>query len=164
MRSLQVDEAIDPSGARVLVVGTGGAASSIIEAVGRCNPAELIVVSRNPERAAAASSLAPQARPGSIDDVAASDIVVNASPVGMAGGPDPGGTPVPASALSSRQVVVDIVYQPRETRLLAEAAEVGARPVNGVGMLVHQAAIAFEHWTGASAPLDAMRNAAFPCS
>lgn len=90
------------------------------------------------------------------------DVVVNASPVGMAGGPDPDGTPVPAGLLRSGQTVIDIVYQPRTTRLLREAAEAGATTANGVGMLLHQAAIAFEHWTGVAAPLPAMRAAAFP--
>jgi shikimate dehydrogenase len=55
---------------------------------------------------------------------------------------------------------VDLVYHPLETPLLAAAREVGARPVGGLGMLVHQAALAFEAWTGVPAPVEAMRAAA----
>jgi shikimate dehydrogenase len=160
VRSLRLDNGVDPTGARVMVVGTGGAACSIIEAVGRAGAAEIVVAGRSAERTGKAAALAEQARPGTLDEVARADVVVNATPVGMSGGPDPGGAPVPAEALLASQVVVDIIYEPRETPLLAAAARRGATTVNGIGMLVHQAAIAFEHWTGAEAPLDVMRRAA----
>ncbi len=162
VRSLRVEEGVDVAGARVLVIGTGGAASAIIEATGRAGADAVIVVSRDPARADRAAELAPTARAGTLDEVSRADVVVNASPVGMAGGPDPAASPVPAAFIGPDQVVVDIVYQPRITPLLADAAGAGARAVTGVGMLVHQAAIAFEHWTGVEAPLAAMRSAAFP--
>lgn len=162
VRSLEHDDGVSLAGARVLIIGTGGAASSIIEAVGRSRPAEFVIVSRDPSRAAAAADLAPGSRAGRINEVASADIVINASPVGMAGGPDPTGSPVPIEMLAASQTVVDIVYQPRQTPLLAAAEALGARTVNGVGMLVHQAAIAFERWTDHPAPLEAMRSAAFP--
>ncbi|MEM8925869.1 MAG: shikimate dehydrogenase [Actinomycetota bacterium] len=162
VRSLRTDDGVDPDGARVMVIGTGGAAASIIEAVGRAGAGEVAVVSRTPERAADACRLTAVARPAAAEEAAVMDVVINASPVGMAGGPQPEGTPVAARHLPADGVVVDIVYQPRRTRLLADAEAVGATAVNGVGMLVYQAAIAFEHWTGSPAPLDAMRTAAFP--
>ena len=56
--------------------------------------------------------------------------------------------------------MVDLVYEPVETGLLAAARSVGATAVDGVGMLVHQAAHAFHLWTGAPAPVEAMRDAA----
>jgi shikimate dehydrogenase len=58
------------------------------------------------------------------------------------------------------QWIVDLVYHPLETAWLRRAAEIGAPTVGGLGMLVHQAALAFEQWTGVPAPLDAMRRAA----
>ena len=64
-----------------------------------------------------------------------------------------------AEGLSPGQTVVDIVYSPRRTPLLVNAVNAGAHTVDGLGMLVHQAAIAFERWTGRSAPLDVMRSA-----
>ncbi|MFV0257279.1 MAG: shikimate dehydrogenase [Acidimicrobiales bacterium] len=159
VRSLADDHGIPIGGRRVLVVGTGGAARSIIEAVGRHDPAGLVVASRDPSRAATAAALAPGARTGTPDDAADADLIINATPVGMAGGPDPTGLPVPAATLHPGQAVVDIVYQPRRTPLLAAAATAGATPVDGVGMLIHQAAIAFERWTGQPAPVAVMRAA-----
>ena len=161
VRSLRVDDGVALDGARVMVVGTGGAARSIIEALGRAGAADIAVMSRAPERAEEAAGLADAARVGEVGEVGAMDVVINASPVGMAGGPDPDGTPISTHALVPGQVVVDIVYQPRRTPLLVAAEAAGATTVGGVGMLLHQAAIAFEHWTGLDAPIDAMRAAAF---
>jgi shikimate dehydrogenase len=161
VRSLERDSGVTLAGAGIAVVGTGGAARSIVEAAGRCQAAEIVVVSRSAARAAGAAELAPMARAGTVADLAGMDVVVNATPVGMAGGPDPGGVPFGPAAISDRHVVVDIVYEPRQTPLLIAAAERGAKAVNGVGMLLHQAALAFEHWTGHQAPIDAMRLAAF---
>ncbi len=162
VRSLGHSSGLSLTGARVMVVGTGGAARAIIEAVGRAEPAELVILSRSPQRSAQAAELASAARAGDLGDVGAMDVIVNATPVGMSGGPDPEGLPVPAASLTPRHVVVDIVYQPRETPLLAAAAAVGATAINGVGMLVHQAALAFERWTGQAAPVEVMQAAAFP--
>lgn len=162
VRSLQHDEGISVDGAAIMVIGTGGAASSIIEALGRHGGADIVVTSRDPQRASGAARLADTARPGLLDDAAKVDVIINASPVGMAGGPAPDDLPLDVDLLTDRHTVVDIVYQPRVTPLLAAAAERGAVAVNGVGMLVHQAALAFERWTGETAPLDAMLNAAFP--
>jgi len=162
LRSMTQDAAVSPEGARVLVIGTGGAASAIIEALGRQGAGEVVVVSRDPERAREAARLAPCARAGAIADSAEAEVIINASPVGMAGGPDPTGNPVPEGLLRPGHVVIDIVYQPRVTPLLVAAEACGATALNGVGMLVHQAALAFERWTGHTAPLEAMRSAAFP--
>jgi shikimate dehydrogenase len=62
--------------------------------------------------------------------------------------------------LNPGQFVVDTVYHPMETPLLTAARARGIACANGLGMLVHQAALAFELWTGVDAPLDAMRAAA----
>lgn len=162
VRSLKHDEGISVDGAATMVIGTGGAASAIIEALGRHGAADIVVTSRSPQRAAGAARLANNARAGSVDDAAKVDLIVNASPVGMAGGPAPDDLPLDLDLLTDRHTVVDIVYQPRVTPLLAAAGERGAVTVNGVGMLVHQAALAFERWTGEPAPIDTMLKAAFP--
>lgn len=162
VRSLLLDEGVDLAGADVAVIGTGGAARSIIEALGRTSATSVRILSRDPARAEAICPLAPQATVGEAADAAVADVIVNASPVGMAGHPDAAASPVANGMIRSGHLVVDIVYEPRRTPLLVQAEAVGARTVNGVGMLVHQAAIAFEHWTGREAPLDAMRAAAFP--
>jgi shikimate dehydrogenase len=87
--------------------------------------------------------------------LAAADIVVNATTVGM-GNPGPDDVPVDPAPLHAGQLVVDIVYRPLETPLLAAARRQGAAVVNGVPMLVHQAAVAFELWTGVPAPVEEM--------
>jgi shikimate dehydrogenase len=68
--------------------------------------------------------------------------------------------PVPVEHLNPGQLVVDTVYHPMETPFLAAARARGIHAVNGIGMLVHQAALAFESWTGVAAPLATMRAAA----
>lgn len=74
-------------------------------------------------------------------------------------------TPVPAgawTALAARHpdaVAVDLVYRPRHTPFLRDAASAGLTAVDGVGMLLHQGAASFEAWTDRTAPLDAMRAA-----
>jgi shikimate dehydrogenase len=150
------------AGRRVVVVGAGGAAKSIVEAVGRADAAQIIVANRSLDNAAQAAALAPQATTSPLADteaIADAEVIVNATAVGMSGGPAPGESPVPVDALHDGHTVVDIVYQPRMTPLLAAAEQRGASIADGVDMLVHQAALAFEHWTGVEAPLAAMAAA-----
>ena len=89
------------------------------------------------------------------------DLVINATPVGMTG-TDEGdsGWLVPPSWLHRGQVVVDLVYAPRPTPWLTAAGQTGAIVVDGLGMLVHQAAAQLELWTGRPAPVDRLWRAA----
>jgi shikimate dehydrogenase len=154
LRSL-ADEGLDPAGRSVLLLGAGGAARAVAAAlVGR--GARVGVAARRAEARDALVAAVPGTRavewPAS--GPAAADIVVNATPIGMG---DDGGLPVePATG----QWIVDLVYHPLETPWLRRARTIGAPTVGGLGMLVHQAALAFEQWTGVPAPLDAMRAAA----
>jgi shikimate dehydrogenase len=150
-----------PSGTRCLVVGAGGAARAVIAALADAGAAEVVVVNRTEERARLAAALAgPVGRVGSAGDARGCDLVVNATPAGMAGvdgGPDD--WPVDPGLLGAGHVVVDLVYHPPVTPWLAAAAARGARTANGLGMLVHQAALQIELWTGCEAPVDAMWDA-----
>lgn len=74
--------------------------------------------------------------------------------------PDADKSPVPAKLLTRVPVVIDIVYNPLQTRLLREAKEAGAKTISGVDMLAWQGALAFEKWTGKKAPLELMRQEA----
>jgi len=67
-------------------------------------------------------------------------------------------TPVPKKLLRSDLIVMDVVYNPRETRLLREAREQGAKTVPGLEMFLNQAVLQFEKWTGQPAPADIMRQ------
>ncbi len=86
------------------------------------------------------------------------DILVNATSVGMSPAGDE--SPVPAELLKDNLIVFDVVYNPIMTRLLGEAKAAGARTIGGIDMLAWQGALAFEKWTGQSAPLDLMRKEA----
>lgn len=163
--ALQIDEGIEVSGARCAVVGAGGAGRAVARALARAGAASIVVVNRSPDPAARAVALAGDvARVGSTNDLEAAELVVNATPLGMgvvvttAGEPEP--MPFDVDRLGAGQVVIDLVYHPAVTPLLAAARERGLRTVNGLGMLIHQAAHAFRLWTGEDPPLEAMSAAA----
>jgi len=84
---------------------------------------------------------------------------VNATPVGMT--PDVDGIPINPDRLGRFEVVMDIVYQPLETRLLREAKVRGCAAIDGLQMLIHQGAAQFELWTGKEAPAEVMARAAY---
>jgi shikimate dehydrogenase len=153
------EEGCDPAGRSCAVLGAGGAGRAIVEALGAAG-AQVTVVARRPDAAAEAAALAPGASATTFDRVAelvaAADVVVNATPLGMRGE----APPFDPALLHPGQLVYDTVYHPAETALLAAARARGVSAANGLGMLVHQAALAFELWTGESAPLAVMREAA----
>ncbi len=98
-----------------------------------------------------------RARVGDAAEVVGCDLVVNATSIGMGAA---GGCPLERHQLRPGQWVNDLVYHPRRTPLLALAEEVGARPVDGLGMLLHQAGRQLRMWTGCEPPLAAMEAAA----
>ena len=150
----------DVAGRRCGVVGGGGAARAVVRALALAGAAEVIVVNRSAAAAAVAADLAGSCgRVGAVDDLSRCDVVVNATPLGMAG-PVETAMPVPADLLLPGQVLVDLVYNPLETRWLAAARERGIEAHSGLSMLVFQAAQAFGQWTGVDAPVDAMLAAA----
>jgi shikimate dehydrogenase len=158
LRALAADTGFDPTGRRCAVVGAGGAARAVVLALARAGAAEVVVVNRTPARGERAAALAgPVGRIGRADDVADAELVVNATPLGMR--PDHDELPVDVELLRTGQVVADLVYRPFETPLLAAARARGLIATNGLGMLVHQAALAFERWTSRTAPLEVMEAA-----
>lgn len=147
------------SNAKVAVLGTGGAARSIVEAIGRSGAARIVVAGRDISKAETAARLATKGHACSLSDydsVGECDIIVNATSVGMAGGSDPEGIPLPERIIEQNHTVSDIVYHPRVTPFLAAAQNRGASVVGGVGMLAYQAAESFGLWTGMMAPIDVM--------
>lgn len=159
INSFDSQSALDLSRTSVCVVGTGGAARSIIEALGRRRVPKIVVAGRDISKAGAAASLASRAEATLISDndaVASCDVIINATSVGMAGGPDPLGIPLSEGIINHNHTVSDIVYHPRVTPLLKAAEQRGAMVVDGLGMLAHQAAISFGLWTGEVAPIDVM--------
>ncbi|MCP3938310.1 MAG: shikimate dehydrogenase [Actinomycetia bacterium] len=153
VRSL-VEIGLDMENRRCVIVGAGGAARSILQALETVGAADIAVVNRTESRAIEAAAIAPLcARVGSFDDIASADLVINSTPIGMG---DDAGLSVPVDLIGPDHVVADLIYHPALTPLLAGAASRGARTLNGLAMLVHQAAIQFEHWTGQPASVEAM--------
>lgn len=169
VRSLEeAGEAV--AGRRVALFGAGGSARAVAWALADAGVASLNIINRTPEKAVAVAALVneatgrevaaphPLSDAGNRDLVAASDIVIDTTDVGMY--PNASVPPiVPPEWLRAGQTVCDITYNPRETVLLRAAQERGARTVDGLGMLVHQGAIALELWTGREAPVGTMRRA-----
>jgi shikimate dehydrogenase len=153
------DEGFDPAGRTCAVLGAGGAARAVVHALAGAGAAEIVVINRTPARVEAAAALAGAAgRVGSAADVVGADLIVNATPLGLAGSAEE--LPVDPELLREGQLVVDLVPNPAVTPLMRVAGERGAGVAGGLGMLVHQGALAFELWTGRPAPLGVMRAAA----
>ena len=154
LRSLG-DAGLDPAGRSVLLLGAGGAARAVAAALVELG-ARVQVAARRTDAAEELGRVVPDVTVGVWPEAGAvsAEIVVNATPIGMGGADAPPVVPV------ADQWIVDLVYHPLETPWLRRAESAGAHAVGGLGMLVHQAALSFECWTGVPAPLEAMRAAA----
>ena len=152
------DEGFDPAGRRCAVVGAGGGARAVVHALAGAGAVEVVVVNRTTAKAEDVAALAGGAgRVGVSADLAGVDLVVNATPLGLPGSDV---LPFDADFVGDGQLVVDLIPNPAITPLMRAARERGARVAGGLGMLVHQGALAFELWTGRPAPFGAMRAAA----
>jgi len=156
------------AGCSVVIAGAGGAAHAVVFA---CLSAGARRVSIGNRAVAGAAALAErfadvggEIEAMALDDPAftsaleTADVAVNATTVGMV---DPG-TTIDVSLLRADATVFDLVYVPAETPLLRAARDRGLRASNGSEMLIQQAAIAFERWTGVAGMADVMRTAVAP--
>ncbi|MFM8793369.1 MAG: shikimate dehydrogenase [Acidimicrobiales bacterium] len=148
------------AGADAVVLGAGGTARSVVTALAR-RGASVRVVNRTATRAAEVASLARRAvggdadiRPGSMTDIGRATVLVNTTSVGM----DSDESPVDAAVLHGGLVVLDAVYSPLDTALLRSARSAGARTVDGLWMLVHQARHQQLLWFGRCAGAAVMRS------
>ena len=157
---LRQEAGCDPAGKRALVLGSGGAARAVVKALGDLGAADITVAARDPDKSGDLRLISPQGITlrawSEVDSAAAeSDIIVNATPLGMKGEDVLG-----RADFNSGQVVVDLVYRPPTTRMIERARSAGATAWGGLGMLLGQAAASFRIWTGQDAPLEAMSVAA----
>ena len=169
LTALRTDGATDPAGAKVLVLGAGGAGRAVLVALAQGGAAQITLANRHRERAegllsALEKSLSAQdcnvvdwASTALHQAAAAADIIVNSTAVGMSKGPAPELSPLPSHVFHGNQFVFDLVYTPSRTPLLRHAQEGGARTLDGLPMLVYQGAAAFERWTAKPAPLKLMK-------
>jgi 3-dehydroquinate dehydratase/shikimate dehydrogenase len=154
-----LEEVCDLAGQKCGVIGAGGAARAVIYGLLQ-RGSRVEVFARNAQRAHSISESfgVPVSQ---LESLESSDVcvVINTTPVGMRGHSE-GRSPVPTEALLHRQIVYDLVYNPLETRLLIEARAAGCKTISGLEMLIAQAALQFELWTGTKPPIEAMRRSA----
>ncbi len=149
-----------------VVLGAGGGARAVVYSLITGGFQHVIVFNRHLHRAEAmvrhfgksASHMELRAKPWHESvleaELARTKLLVNASSVGRV----PDETPIPAELLPPDLLLLDLLYTPRETRLMREAAAVGATVQNGDTMFLEESAVAFQLWTGQEAPMDLFRS------
>jgi shikimate dehydrogenase len=158
---------VNLAGKKVLLLGAGGAAKAIAFSLAK-EVDELCILNRDAVKARelaivlepfgkkiVGNELSPKQLQQELQD---SDVLINATFVGMT--PYASDSLVKPDWLKPELTVMDIVYNPVETKLLRDARASGAKVINGVEMLLYQGAASFEIWTGCKAPVDVMRKAA----
>ena len=174
-RAIREEFSVDLRDLRILVLGAGGAARAIALECAKENCERLVIANRDPQKAnqlveslrgffAGPRVLGPVPRLQSISadeaalrfQIANTDLVVNATPLGLNHGDTP---PIPARLLAPHLMVYDTVYASGPTTFVSGAIAAGARAANGLSMLLHQGALAFETWFDRAAPIEAMRKA-----
>jgi shikimate dehydrogenase len=159
-RFLERDAGFDASSRSALLFGAGGAARACALALARGGLARLTVALRDPARdadlRASLDGFATSVRTVAFEDATAeaADLIVNATPLGGHG------EILPLPPLAASTMAVDLLYRPATTPLQVAVREAGGTAFGGLGLLLHQAALAFELWTGQPAPMEAMSAAA----
>ena len=169
LQSVREEAGFEPAAKSIVIIGAGGAARGIINALAREGTASIAIANRTLPRAerlaAEFKPLYPTVTitplPLEADPLRATlqsaSLVVNTTSLGMEG---KGKVDIALDELPKHSIVSDIVYNPRTTDLLTRAADLGLAAHGGLGMLVCQGALGFTLWTGCEAPVAVMRSAA----
>ena len=154
VRALERETGLE--GRRAVVLGAGGTARAVVYGLLE-RGARVTVLNRSEDRARALCEALGAEEVGPLAALANTpyDVLVNTTSVGLR----EDASPVDAESIAPGAVVMDAVYDPERTRLLADAAARGARPLSGKWMLVYQAAAQLEAWTGREAPVEVMAEA-----
>lgn len=170
LRALTDEGGLNPAGKRVLVLGAGGSARGVVQALIRAEVGRLDIANRTQARAELLAELAQQRSvpagatsldPGQLSAAAAAaDLIVNCTSLGMRHGPDETASPLATQQIPAGSLVYDLVYNPMLTPLLQAAQSAGAKTLGGISMLVYQGAASFELWLQRPAPVSAMMDAA----
>ncbi|HKR54622.1 MAG TPA: shikimate dehydrogenase [Chthoniobacterales bacterium] len=174
-RAIRQEFAVDLRDLRVMLLGAGGAARAIAFQCAKENCERLVIANRTVEKAkqlteelrdyfAGPRVLGPVARLQAIPweepsirfQIAHLDLIVNATPLGLNRSDS---SPIPARLLAPHLMIYDTVYGDSRTGFVAAAVEAGARAANGLTMLLHQGALAFEIWFEREAPIVVMQQA-----
>jgi len=168
LAALREDLGCEAADITVVVLGAGGAARAVAVSLARAGARRIVLANRSLDRArhlatwvaarspdceVTAQALQPEWQVSEVPEIR---LVVNTSSVGLHAS-DP--ALFDYTSLSAQTMVCDLIYNPPETALLRWARSRGCRVANGMGMLVHQGALAFERWTGNPAPVQVMREA-----
>jgi len=164
--SLRKEAGIDPQDKKIVIIGAGGVSRAISVHLAREKAANIILSDIIPDKAEKLAShirknisrvkVSTVRKEELNSGVRTADILINATPVGMK--PDDP-LPIDPRILHPRLLVCDLIYNPPKTRLLIEAEKIGAKTLNGLGMLLYQGALAFTIWTGREAPIEIMARA-----
>jgi len=174
-RAIREEFSVDLRDLRVMILGAGGAARGIALQCAKENCERLVIANGTLEKGQLLADklrdffqgpkvLGPVPRLQAIAweeqafrfQIANIDLIVNATPVGLHGG-DP--SPIASRLLAPHLIVYDTLYSSQRTPFILAAVEAGARAANGLSMLLHQGALAFEIWFEREAPLEVMRKA-----
>jgi len=169
LTSLKEEADFEPRGKKIVLVGAGGAARAVAVSLGLSEIEQLSIVNRSKRRAEELCRLIKKNFPNlsaeffGLDEelrevFGQADLIINATPVGMF--PKKEEIPFPVEYIKREQLVFDLIYRPRPILLLQKAAQRGAKILDGLGMLIYQAAASFEIWTGLKPPIEVMRLAA----
>jgi shikimate dehydrogenase len=166
-RESLVEHGVSINGTHASILGAGGAARTVAYALVEDGVSRLTILNRSLSRA---EDLVRKLNQRDTCEVRIeklnpedsnrheTDLLINCTPIGMSGYSEIE-SPLPRKALSSDTVVMDLVYNPRRTKLLQEAEQIGCKTIDGTGMLVHQGAAALELWIGKKPPPETMRSA-----
>ena len=156
----------DPAGKRVVILGAGGAARAIAVELGLSGAAHVTIVNRQAARGEELANLLKERVKTAAEYVplqdeyqipAEADIFINATSIGL--GNASARVPVAVASLRPGLIVADVIFNPPETWLIRTAAVRGCKALDGLGMLVNQAVIAFKIWTGIDPDAGVMREA-----
>ena len=159
-------EVVDPRGKRVVMFGAGGAARAIGVELALAGAAEITVVNRSRERGEPLVALLNETTPaqarlmpwqGAVQVPAGSDIIVNATSIGLY--PDVSGRlDIDLASLKPGMVVADVIPNPPRTLLVRDAEARGCTVIDGLGMLINQGVIGVKYWTGVDVDPAVMRQ------
>ncbi len=170
LRALRESGGLDPAGKDALILGAGGSARGVVQALLRADIASLAIANRTLARAQSLADMArsrgvqAEAMPLDSDGIngiaRSADLIVNCTSLGMTHGPDEVASPLRIDQIPPTALVYDLVYNPALTPLLKAAAQASAATLGGITMLVYQGAASFEIWLERPAPVAVMMDAA----
>lgn len=170
LRALRESGEFEPAGKNALILGAGGSARGVVQALLRADIGSLAIANRTLARAQTLADLAetrgvptqamPLPSPEAAATTGATDLIVNCTSLGMRHGPDENASPLRDEEIPATTLVYDLVYNPMLTPLLRAAERAGAKTLGGISMLVYQGAASFEIWLERPAPVGVMMDAA----